>query len=163
MNTHVRRLFLATLLLGGCPLYSQDIRHFGIGINYGGAQIDWRVTPKWMFETRAQFGSDHSNENVETTSSIVGLRTYRLFPTANRFLPFCGLEAAAIGTKQKNTNYSADGISAGAFFGLGTKLSTHFVLNVDAGPYFIQLKEKRTHADKTEVDLVGDAALIFFF
>ena len=166
MKLRFRQLCLLGLipLLGCAPLFSQTtiLSHIGVGLNYGGGQLDWRSSSKWMFELRAQEGSDKDN-GLETRSSLAGLRIYRFLHDEKSFTPLFGWEMAAVRANQKTTSYDASGFSTGLFGGLGLKLARPLLLELDAGPYVIQLKEKRTKADKTSIDLVGDASLIFFF
>lgn len=154
--------FLA-VVLGSGPLFAQSHPpRFGLGVNYGGAQLDWRPSQKWMFEARAQTGSDQGTSGT-SHSTVVGTRAYRFLGRERLVVPLMGLQLAIVQTDQDNSTYKASGPSAGLFAGLAFKLNNHLRLLIDMGPYVIALSEKRTHADTTEVDLVADAAVIVFF
>jgi hypothetical protein len=165
----MKRLFRRLLLLlfvsalGCTPAFAQeDVRHLGIGLNYGGAQIDWRSSPRWMFELRGQKGKDTSND-LETRSKVVGVRVYRFLRGIKSPSPYFGFEGAYVEAKQDVSDYRASGGSMGAFGGLGFLITPHFFLGFDIGPYFISLKEKTTKAGTSEVDFVGDTSLTYFF
>jgi hypothetical protein len=115
-----------------------------------------------MFEARAQTGSDQGTRGT-SHSTVVGMRTYRFLGRERLMVPLMGLQLAFVQTDQDNSSYQASGPAAGLFAGLAFKLNNHLRLMLDMGPYVVMLSEKRTHADKTEVDLVADAAVIVFF
>lgn len=162
-----RRFSFLLIYIGGIGLpfvYCQETpsdRHLGVGVNYGGGQLDLRTSPRWMFELRAQQGKDTAS--IETKSTVAGIRIYRFFPRVKSPSPYLGLELAHVEAQQSSTNYKADGISGGLFAGLEFRLASRLLLCADMGPYMISLREQSTKADRSEVDFVGDTALIFFF
>jgi hypothetical protein len=157
-------LFLSLFLSAATPLLakgSSSSPRFGVGVNIKGGQLDWRPSPQWMLELRHQ--QDSVSDPVATKSSVTGMRGYRLFRAEAPTFFLTGLEVAAVEASQKNTPYQASGFSGGAFIGLGRELGRHFVFTVDAGPYWVQLKETRTDLSSSHVDFVGDAAVLFMF
>lgn len=156
--------FFSFWILIANPCFTQaapNISHFGLGLNYGGVQLDWRPNLRWMFEVRGQQGSDTAE--IKTTSSVIGARAYRYLRAEKRISPYFGMELAHVKAKQKETSWSGSGISLAGFGGISLKLSSRFTMEFDMGPYLVSLNEKSTNAVQTEVDFVGDAALIFFF
>lgn len=126
-NSHLTSwvLFFAILAAPHLANGSEPPRRFGLGLNYGGAQIDWRMSPKWMFEFRAQKGKATA-DNLETKSDVTGIRAYHLFLRRKSPSPYLGLQLAGVNAKQNNTRYKADGMAAGAFGGLAFHLSPRF-------------------------------------
>lgn len=114
-----------------------------------------------MWEIRYQH--DTVSEPVPTKSSVIGLRGYRLFHSEKSLFFLSGLEAALVDAQQDNTTYDAHGLAGGAFVGLGEKLGRHFMLMMDVGPYWVQLREQGSNSDSSELHFIGDASLLFMF
>src|SRR5262249_48010720 len=53
-------------------------QRLALGVNYTGGQIRWRLSPRWAFEGRAQFGNAESNVG-KVHSEVFGLRGYRFY------------------------------------------------------------------------------------
>jgi hypothetical protein len=75
---------------------------------------------------------------------------------------FFGGDLAAVSGKAASSLYSASGFAAGAFGGVELRLTRRIAVGVDAGPYLITLKEKKTKLSSSGLDFVLNTCAVFY-
>ncbi len=145
---------------GGTP---QPRERLGIGLNYTGGQVRWRLSSRWAMEGRVQFGSADSDFG-RVRSNVFGLRAYRFLPFGQheRISWYLGGEGAYAKASSNSYNYSTTGFAFGGFGGLEYRLLSRLSVGADIGPYVISLKEQQTGLTSTGLDFVVNTALIFY-
>ena len=128
-----------------------------LGVNYTGAQARCGLTPRTALEARYQSG-----ESGDVSASAVGLRLYRFLREAGRYRAFFGGELAALSGDTKDRRYGTSGFAAGAFFGIETRPVRSIAIGLDAGPYFIALKERKSKLSSSGLDFVLDTYAVFY-
>lgn len=124
----------------------------GIGVNYPGVSVKYFTSDKLALELKGQ---------AEKNIVIGGLRGYYYFSTGKKFLPFAGLEADFIsfkGLDSKGTGFAAELFVGGEYF-FGKKLS----LQMDMGPAFVSLADKKTHISGRGLEYVVNFAINWYF
>ncbi len=164
MRTHpLEALAILALVLTGVPTSATAAApaRFGVGVNYKGGQVDWRPSPRFMFEVRYQ--RDSTSDPTPTSASLVGARAYRLFRPERPLFFLSGIELARITAKQNDAGDRATGFATGAFLGIGQTLGRRFLLTLDMGPYLVDLRGTGTAEGSSELQFIADAAFVFFF
>lgn len=131
---------------------------FGIGVNVLGGQLSYQPTSATRAELRYQTGKNGSGAD-RVTSSIAGLRGYRLFWIGNATRPYLGLEAAYVATKESAGGRALTGAAGGAFIGFERRLLSRLWIGIDAGPYLVHLREKTSGTKDTSLEFVANTSL----
>jgi hypothetical protein len=146
------------------------------GVNDLGAQLRFHVTPEWAAEARMTIGSS-SSEVGSVRSQVFGLRGYRFFKEHRRCKLYLGLEGDRAQTSIRNFNPNSgssianepgfgntSGYAAGGFAGIEFHVARRVAVDLDMGPYLIDLKEKVTGASSSNWDFVMNTAVnIYLF
>jgi hypothetical protein len=143
--------------------WSGERHRWAVGANYGGGQLDWRPTPRWAFEFRAQAG--HAAADFEVRGETAGARIYRYFLVNRNPQFYAGLEADSVSAAGRDVGapLRARGVAAGAFMGLEVFWTRRLSFGFDIGPYFLSLKESQTGVSHSQIDFVADACVKVHF
>jgi hypothetical protein len=144
------------------------------GVNDLGAQLRFHVGPEWAGEARFMFGTS-SSEVGSIRSQVFGLRGYRFFKERRRCKLYLGLEGDRARTSIRSFNPnsgssiandpgfgSTSGYAVGGFAGVEFHAARRVAVDLDMGPYLIDLKEKVTGASASNWDFVMNTAVNFY-
>jgi hypothetical protein len=139
-----------------------------VGVNDLGGQLRFHFTPRWAVEGRFLTGSASSGDgNIKAT--VLGLRGYRFYQEHHRCRFYLGLEADHAATKlssSKANNASGfgntQGVDAGGFAGLEYRLPKRVSIDLDMGPYLINLSDKNSNVSDSAWDFVVNIAVNFY-
>lgn len=132
----------------------------GLGVNDLGGQLAYQPTPRTRLELRYQIGKNGSGSD-QVSASAVGLRGYLLSWTDGATHPYLGLEAAYLMGRDRSS-HSVVGEAGGAFIGIERRLTRRLSIEVDAGPYFLYLRENEFHMTDASLQFVANTSLMFF-
>jgi len=136
MKLYRRGIFLLCLLFYSYSLLYSKENIFGVSLNYPGIGIKYFYHTKNIFELRLQYF--HTDDY---TTTLFGLRYYRIFPIAknNNLFYYLGAEGSFFTHNENylssNESQSANGWLVGSYLGIEKFLSKKFSLNFDIGPY----------------------------
>jgi hypothetical protein len=170
---------LLVLLLASSSAAAEtaEPRRLALGTTGMGGLLRLHATPEWAGEFRFQAGSATSNEG-DVRATVFSLRVYRFSSERYRCRFYAGAEGAYAKTSlSQQTNGpgvspllkasgfgATSGYAAGAFGGLEYKILRRVFLDLDAGPYVIDLKESSTGTSGSSWDFVANAAIgIYLF
>jgi hypothetical protein len=147
-------------------------RRLALGTTGMGGLLRLHATPYWAGELRFQAGSATSNEG-DVRATVFSLRVYRFSAERYRCRFYAGAEGAYAKTSLSEQNTgpgmspllnasgfgATSGYAAGVFGGLEYKILRRVFLDLDAGPYVIDLKESSTGTSGSSWDFVANAAI----
>jgi len=153
--------------------------HLAWGVNDLGEQLRVHFSPRWAVEARFQMGNASSNEG-RVKAMVFGARGYRFFEEHHRCKLYLGLEGAYAQTSIQGSPSipnsptgqdinaqsgfgDSSGVAGGPFVGLELRPIRRIAVDLDMGPYLIDLKEKTTGTSSSNWDFVVNAALLFYF
>jgi len=147
----MRPLAILLLFLCAAPAAAEDgfLSKLSLGVNYTGAQARYDLSRRTALEARYQSG-----ESGDVTAGVFGARLYRFPRETGRYRVFFGGELAALSGNTKDRHYGTSGFAAGAFLGVETRPVKRMAIGLDAGPYFIALKERKTRLSSSGLDFV---------
>jgi hypothetical protein len=158
------------------PAAAPAPHRLALGVNYTGEQIRLHITRDWAVEERVMTGSASSNSG-RISSLVFGLRGYRFFQEHYHCKLYLGLEGDYAMTKVHNAGESNDvnggtsypsgfgnttGYDAGGFGGIEFRFMRRVAVDIDMGPYVINLKEKVTSTSASAWDFVLNTALVIY-
>lgn len=165
-NSTVPTRFLLILCVWlGFPLVSNaaELPHkLALGVTNVGVQVHWGFADKWALEARGLKGEENSSEGT-ISSTVYGLRGYRYFRAPSRVRFYFGAEGAATYSHTDRYDYKTTGFAAGGFFGSEIYLMKRLSVGVDAGPYFLSSKVKDSNTSDSEVYIVINSFMNFYF
>jgi len=166
-------LFFAGMLISR-PARAEDgfspRRKFGLGLTYLGGNIRYGFLKRWSAEIHYYYDKATS-DNGDVNSLVGGLRAYRYFRAGQRLQAYVGAEGDYVQAKLKDgiyyggsgsLSYSTDGMAVGGFGGVEYYFLSRLSLSLDAGPYFISLKEKQTSLKDSGIDFIVSTSLNFY-
>ena len=132
----------------------------GLGLNVFGGQLAYQPSKEYRGELRYQIGKSGSGSD-QVSASAAGLRGYRLFWTDGATHPYLGLEAAYLMGRDRSS-HSVAGEAGGAFIGIERRIASRLWIGLDAGPYFLHLRENEFHMTDASLQFVANTSLTFF-
>ncbi|MBU0701809.1 hypothetical protein KKE26_11065 [bacterium] len=127
-------------------------KKWGIGINYPGLGLKYKINSKNTVEIRTQ---------LEKDIFIIGSRYYYNFSLKDKLVLFCGGEADHLRFKGRVSEGA--GIAILAFIG-GEYLTTpDFGVSLDIGPACLSLKDRDTGEMEKGIDFVLNLGLTYYF
>ena len=149
--------FLLLLLAASASAEEGLPSALALGANYTGVQARLGLTRRTALEARYQSG-----KSGDVTAGVFGARLYHFLRDAGRYRFFLGGELAAVSGDTKDRRYGTKGFAAGAFCGIETRPVKRIAIGVDAGPYLIALKERRTKLTSSGLDFVLNTYAVFY-
>ncbi|MDI6781873.1 MAG: hypothetical protein QME49_07220 [bacterium] len=150
----LRIVLIATWLLMILPsmALANDTPKWGIGLNYPGLGLKYRVNSKNTVEIRTQFGKD---------IFVIGPRYYYNFSLKDKLVLFCGGEMDHLGFKGRVSDGA--GIAALVFIGGEYLAAPDLGVSMDIGPAYISLQDRDTNEREKGVDFVLNIGLTYYF
>ena len=167
-------LLLGPILFSGARAFAEDEaplrRKFGLGLTYLGGSLRYGFLKSWTAEFHFYYDKATA-DNGDVTANVVGARVYRFFKAGQKLQPYAGLEGDYVSAKLKDggsygggsLDYSASGSALGGFGGVEYYFLKRLSISLDAGPYFVSLKEKQTSLKDSGVDFVINTSVNFYF
>lgn len=149
MNMKKELLALIAVLFMVC---SSAESRLGIGLNYPGIGIRYEMSYNSLIELKGQFGSD---------ITLAGLRGYYNLKQITPTKLFAGIEADYItfkGEKSEGSGYAAEIFFGGEYF-----LTSRLALQLDLGPAFISLTDKKTSVKQDGIEVVVNIGINYYF
>jgi hypothetical protein len=125
----------------------------GIGLCYTGPLARYFVTDRFAVELR-----DYINEDA----SVIAPRVIGLFDLPKtEFYEFCyyGVEVGWVNFHGRVSR--GGGNTAGFFVGIEKEIFEDVMLNVDAGPYWISIRDSRTGIRESGMDFVINSSVVW--
>jgi hypothetical protein len=165
----MKRVFILILffLLLGAAARSEELFHpytrLAVGACYAGGQVRLGLTPRWAVELRALTGASEGEAGERTDSFVGSLRVYRRLGGSGRWRFFSGGEGGYASADAQGKAGDSGGYIAGVFGGMEYYPLKRLSLGLDAGPYFISLKQNSGAVTDSTVDIVLNSSINFYF
>jgi hypothetical protein len=108
-------------------------------------------------------GGSASDDAGKVTASTAGLRLYRFFWGERNPRYYLGIAAAAVEATRKSSPFKTRGTAAGTFLGMELFWTRRVSFALDAGPYYLDIKENNTFISDSGVEFVADACVKVHF
>ena len=144
-------------------------RKFGVGLTYLGGSLRVGFLKSWTAESHFYYDKT-SADNGDVTSNVAGARLYRCFRAGQKLEPYAGVEGDYVSAKLKDSasynsgssSYSTSGTAFGAFGGVEYYFLKRLSICLDAGTFYVSLKEKQTGLKDSGVDFVFSSSVNFY-
>lgn len=133
-------------------LASSIDKKIGVGINYPGFGLKYRINSKDTVEIKTQFEKD---------ILAIGTRYYYNFSIRDKLVLFCGGEVD--GLRFRGRVSDGNGIAILTFIGGEYLTAPDFGVSLDIGPAYLSLKDKDTNERENGIDFVMNIGLTYYF
>ena len=123
-------------------------KRWGVGVNYPGLGVKYRVNEKSAVGIKTQFAKD---------IFVIGPRYYHSFNPKDKAVLLAGGEVDYLtfkGDSSKGSGWVIEAFVGGEYF-----IQPNFSISSDIGPAFIYLKDKDTSLDESGIDFVLNLGL----
>ncbi len=157
-------LLLLTLLVFPPWAQADDMPHrWAVGTTYIGGQLHWGFAERWALELRALKDEKADPSAGTMEASVYGLRGYRYFRKPSRLRFYAGIEGATTHSKSNLNAYTTSGFAIGGFGGTEIYLIKRLSVGIDVGPYLLTTKVHNSQTDDSEVAIVINSFMNFYF
>ena len=145
-------IMTSLLIILPSMVLANDTQKWGIGLNYPGLGLKYRVNSRNTVEIRTQLGKD---------ILVIGPRYYYNLSRRDKLVLFCGGEADSL--RFKGSVSDGAGIAALIFIGGEYLTAPDFGVSMDIGPAYISLQDRDTEMMEKGIDFVLNIGLTYYF